>query len=74
MTAIVIDITDEDPGYPIGDASMPEPAVVVDDMEIILTLGPVELHMTYGQFDKMLERMNAWNTTTGCSSKCDLAE
>lgn len=55
----VIDLTDEDRGDP-HRAGLPDPAVVMDDGDVVLCFGPVELRLTYGQFDRIRTSLNDW--------------
>lgn len=60
MTHITVDLTEDDPRYPIGDGLMPEVATIADAGHIAITFGETEIRMTYSQFDRFVERINAW--------------
>ena len=53
-------LTENDPGPEPGDGHLPEPAVIHEDGDILIDLGEATLRMAYSQFERMLEKMNAW--------------
>lgn len=61
MTRTTVDLTEDDPGAQSGgEPQMPDIATIADVGHISITLGETEILMTYGQFDRFVERINAW--------------
>lgn len=57
---IEIDLTEDDPGLAPGDGTLPDPSIITDDGDIVLQFADAHIRMSYFQFDRMLDRMNAW--------------
>lgn len=60
MTQTTVDLTEDDPRYPIGEGFMPEVSTISDTGAIDITFGETTLRMTYGQFERFYERLTAW--------------
>lgn len=69
-----IDITDDDPrsAYGPGEGTMPDPAVLMDDGDILLIIGAVTLRMTYAQFDRLLDKVSEWRQAVPAEDEIDL--
>ena len=75
MTSIVIDLTDERRGdWCAEDASLGEGASIQDDCEIVLTLGPCEIRMSYSQFDRLMENVTRWRWKLHSEDECRVAD
>lgn len=57
---VEIDLTEADTALSPGDGSLPEPALICDDGDIVLTLADTSIRMTHSQFERILGGMNAW--------------
>jgi hypothetical protein len=71
---VEIDITDDDPrsAYGPGEGAMPDPSVLMDDGDILLTLGAVTLRMTYAQFDRLMDKANEWRQAVPAEDEIDI--
>lgn len=56
----IIDLTEDETGPPPGDGTLPEIGINCDD-EIEISIGLIELKMTFSQFENLRQRMNAWH-------------
>ena len=60
-----IDLTEDDPGISPGDGNLPQPSIISDDGDILIQFSDVVIRVSYSQFDRILESMNAWRNAIG---------